>query len=274
MAERTLYREFRRENETTRYPFAQGATLANAAGRLFVEGTFLDAVLYPVGGQAGLYLSEVRITHQQVTLYVGDAADPRRCSGAFALVNPGDNVPLADAAGRPAGLLVSEGRRLGIFQSWGVGTHAFTREQTEFCATVCVPTPEAGVRAVALETGEVLAGDVWLVGDDGVVLRTEDVEVPAACGAPAARLKVVRVDVVGDPLFRRRLCASQELFETPNFIRTVRVEGPGGAFECAPGAAGDFKMFANNALAADTVLRIVSTPDGVEMGAAGSPTAD
>jgi len=272
MAERILYPEWRKQNESTKYPFGERATLTNDAGRIIIEGTLLDAVLYPVGGVEGLFLSSVEIDHQQVTVYVGDSRDEQRCSGTFPLVNPDGEVALTDRYGRPAGLLVSEGRRLGIFQSWGVGTHTFTRSQTEFAATVCVPTPEVGVRGVQLETGEVFVGDVWLVGDDGVVFRTENHAEPATCAVPARSLKVIRMDVVGDPLFRRRLCTPNELFETPQFIKKVRVVGPNGEFECTPDSIGDLKLFANNALAADTVLRVVNTEEGIAIGAVGDVT--
>lgn len=272
MAERILYPEWRKQNESTKYPFSERATLINSGGRLVIEGTLLDAILYPIGGGEGLHLTKVTIDHQQVTVYVGDDRNEELCSGSFPLVNPDGEVSLTDEFGRPAGLLVSEGRRLGIFQSWGVGEHTFTREQTEFSATVCVPTPEIGVRGVRLETGEVFVGDVWLVGDDGVVFRTENHAEPAKCAVPIRNLKVIRMDVVGDPLFRRRLCTPNELFETPQFIKTIRVVGPNGEFTCTPDNVGDLKLWANNALAADTVLRVVSTDEGIAIGATGDVT--
>ncbi len=269
MAERILFPEWRRQNEPTRYPFSDESTLFNAAGRVLVEGTFLDAALYPIGASAGLYLSTVVVTHTTVTMTLASPAGVA-ATGGFSLVSPPDEVVFTDVYGRPAGVLVSEGRRLGLFQAWGVGTHEFLPAETEFAASCVVPTPEIGIRGIRLETGELFVGDVWLVGDDGVVLRASTVEVPVPGTAMTRRVTEIRVDVVGDALFRRRLCFPQSLFETPRFVKAIRFVGPNDDFTCGPDAAGNMRLVANNALAADTVLRINTTADALVIKAVGS----
>lgn len=270
MPERIQFPQWRAENDATRYPFSAAATLVNAAGRVIVEGTFVDAALYPVGAGAGLYVNRVTVDFREVAVYVGTPGQPDLAVGRFPLVDPPDLVALADPVGRPAGVLVSGESRLGLFQTWGEGTHEFEPGETEFAAGCVFPTPEVGVRAVRLATGELFVGDVWLVGGDGVVLRTgtEDVPVPGTCAT--RRVRTVRVDVVGDPLFRRRLCRPNDLFQTPRFVKTVRVVGPNMTFECGPDAAGNLILTAVNDLAADTVLRVGATADGIEIGAVGS----
>lgn len=271
MAERILFPEWRAQNDPTKYPFAEAATLRNEQGRVFLEGTFLDAIVYPIGGKDKMYITQVVITFQNVTIYIGTIDQPELCSGTFSLISPDDNVELFDAYQRPAGLLVSESIRLSVFQSWGAGTHTFNEEQTELAATVCIPTPEVGVRGVLLEDGTLFTGDIWLVGDDGVVFRTEDLEFDSTCQPiHASQIKAIRMDIVGDPLFRRRLCEPQSLFETPRFIRTIRVIGPNGEFECEPDEYGNLQLLANNDEANDTVLRITPTPSGIRIGAVGS----
>lgn len=269
MIERQIYPEWRRQNGTTKYPFSEVATLINDDGRQLLEGTFLDAVLYPIGGGVNLYLSQITLTHDSVTLYVGNIANPLLCSGSFDIISPPDNVKLLDTAGRPAGLLVSESLRFAVLQSLGVGTHEFAPEQTEFCASCCIPTPEPGVRGVQLPSGEVLVGDIWLVGDDGVVVRTEELSEPAGCGVAIANLSAIRVDIVGDPLYRRRLCTGAALFSTPRFIKTLRIVGPNQSFECVPDVYGEFKLSILNAAAPDTVLRFSPTANGIRIGAIG-----
>lgn len=254
--------QYRREREATKYPFADRATLVNRTGRMFLEGTLLDAVLFPVGGRERAYISQVVITHQDVTLMIGDSGTPTRCSGTCALLNAEATIALTDALGRPAGLLISESARLGIFQSWGVGTHLFTVDMTEFAAVCCIPTPEIGVRGFQLEDGTLRTGDVWLVGDDGIVFREEEITLAQGCG-PGTPQRVIRVDAVGDPLFRRRLCAPIELFVTPRFITQVRVQHDLGEFTCSPDEFGDLKVFVNNALAVDSVLRVRPTAAGL-----------
>ncbi len=269
MAERTIFQEWRRQNEATRYPFADVSTLANAEGRVLVEGTFLDAALYPIGAGVGLFLSSVVVTHTDVTLLLSTSAGVA-ATGNFKLISPPDVIDLFDAYGRPAGVLVSESRRLGLFQAWGVGTHEFTAAQTEFAATCVFPTPEVGVRGIRLETGETFTGDVWLVGDDGVVLRMERLEIPVSGTNETRRVNAIRVDVVGDPLFRRRLCMPRELFSTPSFVKAIRFKSPDDDFTCGPDAAGNVRLVANNDLAGDSVLRISTTPDAIVVWAVGS----
>ena len=192
---RILYPEWPAENSKTKYPFAARATLTNGAVQLLI-GTFLDAVLFPIGGHERLRLSKVIVTHANVTLYIGDQITEELASGTFNLPVPPDNVSLADTYGRPAGFIISDSQHLGLFPSWGVGTYKFTADATEFAATVCIPTPEAGVRGFLLDDGTLLTGDVWLIGDAGVALSAD-----SSSGQP-----VIRVDVVGDPLFLRQQC--------------------------------------------------------------------
>lgn len=272
MAERILFPEWRKQNEPTKYPFSAAATLTNAANRVITEGTFLDAALYPIGEAVGLYLTKAVVSFDSVVLSVGTQADPDLATGSFHLIDPPDEVPLVDQYGRPAGVLVSEGRRLGLFQSWGVGTHEFEAGQTEFCASCVFPTPEVGVRGVRLENGELFVGDVWLVGDDGVVFRVSERSVPVPGGCGSRVVREIRMDVVGDPLFRRRLCQPNNLFDTPRFVKQVKVVGPNMEFTIPPDPGGNINITAVNDLAADTVLRITAKENGIEIGAVGSVT--
>ena len=159
MAERTLFPEWRKQQETTRYPFSERATLTNSTGRVLIEGTFLDAAMYPIGATAGLFISTFEITHQDATLTLATPTQPDLATASFGLVTPPDELVFEDAFGRPAGVIITESRRLGLFQSWGVGTHEFLSTETEFAASVVFPTPEVGVRGIRLETGEVFVGD-------------------------------------------------------------------------------------------------------------------
>lgn len=268
---RTLFPEWRKQNEPTKYPFSERATLISGTGRVITEGTFLDAALYPIGAASGLYIASVEIDFQKVVLTLGTPGQPEVATGEFELVDPPDQVAFYDPYGRPAGVLVSEGRRLGLFQTWGVGAHEFLPAETEFAATCVFPTPEVGVRGIRLETGELFVGDVWLVGDDGVVLSTSQAEIPVPGTCLTRSVTQIRVDVVGDPLFRRRLCQPRDLFSTPRFVQAIRVLGPNMEFDALPDASGNLRLTPLNDLASDTVLRIGPSPEGgIEISAAGS----
>lgn len=274
MAERIIFPEWRKQNEPTKYPFSERASLTSDDGRIFVEGTFLDAALYPIGSNNQVYLAAVEIDHQHVKLVLGDPVTPELATGTIPLVGTASEVIFEDAYGRPAGVIVSEATRLGIFQSWGVGRHEFRPEASEFAATVVFPTPEVGVRGFRLEDGSLFVGDVWLVGADGVVFRTTETTIPGRCGQAAQTVQAIRVDIVGDPLFRRRLCEPNELFDTPRFVKTVRFVGPNRTFECAPDIFGNLIFTSGHQLASDTVLRVVNRPDGIRIEAVGEQPSE
>jgi hypothetical protein len=224
-----------------------------------------------VGAVGGLYLSQVSVDHKYVTLTIGDTISQALATAAFTLVNAPDTVVFLDNYQRPAGVLISESARLGIFQSWGAGTFTFKPAQSEFAATVCFPTPEVGVRGLQLDDGTLFTGDVWLIGSAGVVFRSTDVALPDKFGQAAYTVKGVRMDVVGDPLFRRRLCTPTNLFNTPLLTKSIAVSQNGVAvFACGPDTNGDIKISANNNLATDTIMRVTTTPAGIEFSVVGA----
>ncbi len=238
---RVLFPEWRDQQGPTRYPFADGASLTALSGTALEPDLFADAALYPAGGLERQYLSRIVVGTRQVTLSVGDGRVTERASVRFDPLDPPDLLELNDGHDRPAGVLVSEAARLAVFQTWPSGEHRFRPEATEFVASCVVPVPQTGLLGFETEDGTLFTGDVWLVGEDGVVLRFVD-------GA-------LRIDVVGDPLFRRRLCSPLNLFPTPRFVRTIN--------GMRPNELGEFQIVSGGELASDTILRVY--PDGDEL---------
>jgi hypothetical protein len=231
-----IHPDYRDQNEVSRYPFADNANCVSADGRVEIDPTiFVDASLYPVGGDERLYISQIDVAPREVTIYIGSAARPRLVSVAF---DPYDDetflLPLRDAYERDAGILVSEPSKLRIFAAWPNGTHLFRILATSFVAACCIPTPEVGVRGILTEAGELLQGDVWIIGDNGVVVREVAGE--------------LRIDIVGDPLFLRRRCAPLDLFDPPQFLLSIN--------DCGPDDYGNFNLTVDSRLADKTVLRI------------------
>lgn len=249
--ERILFPEFRDEQEFSRYPFADSATLLSSTNQTIPPETLLDASVHPIGGRERMYIQSVRVQSRLVTLTISDPRGQALCSGSFDPLDPPYQIPLSDAYGRAAGVLVSEPLRLSIFSSWPVGLHTFTLGATEFAASCTIPTPEIGVRGLLTEAGDLFTGDIWIVGDNGVVVRQEGDG-------------IIRVDIVGDPLFVRRVCAPEDLFNIPRFIKTVN--------GCPPDAAGNYNLNVGPHNAEDTILRIYPEGGGVRIEAVGQTT--
>lgn len=235
MSTRILFPEFRDEFSTTSYPFVDGATRLSNTGIQLPADAFLDASLYPVGIVSKLYLAKIEAQARLIALTIRDARGQDRAYGYFDPLNQPETISLVDPRGRPAGVLVSTVSGLASFGAWPLGEHTFAAAATEFVASCVIPTPEIGVRGLLLADDTVLAGDAWLVGDDGVVLRPDGE-------------RTIRVDIVGDPLFRRRLCAPLELFKTPRLLKTIN--------NCPPDAFGGYNITVGDHANPQTVLRL------------------
>jgi hypothetical protein len=243
---RILFPEFRDEQSDSKYPFADYVTLAaNERAVTIASDTFVDATFFPIDAGAGLYISAITVTAQTISIAVGDRNTPALITSTYSAPSPpADGVlPFFDTYGRPAGMLLSTPLNLGRLSTWLEGTYTFDRTATEFVATVCIPAREPGVRGILTPAGELLAGDVWLVGDAGVIIR-------------GAEESVIRVDVIGVPLFKRFVCEPLDDFPAKNYLRTIN--------GCGPDQFGNFTITATgqgvNARTAgtkdDTVLRV------------------
>lgn len=250
--------------EPTKYPFIPTATLSNGKDSL-LEGTFLDAHIYAVDGTGRYYISQVIVESSKFVVTIGDATKASRLTGEIALPITQSAVRLVDEYGRPGGLLVSEPTRLSVLAAWGLGTHKFELAQTEFCVTCQMPVPEHGVSGFRLPNGDVVTGKVWFLGQDGVVLSVAN-----ATDKYGQTIEVLRVDVIGDPLYLQRLCDPNALYEPVNPIRKIRVVSDGFAYECSPGEQGNFNIQMNDALAPDAALRVHTTPKGIVITVEGS----
>lgn len=253
-----IHRQWRPQQADSKYPFADDATLVSSTGRVLPKNMLLDAQLYPIGGTANMYLRSIEVSRDDVTVRIGnDAGD--LCSGKFDRYSPPSEIALEDSYKRAAGLLVADPAILSQFQVWEQSKHLFTQESGAFAASVCVPTPEIGLRGLVLEDDTIVTGDVWLVGEHGVVVRYDE-----AAGA-------IRFDMVGDPLYLKKECEDQtdqtggiELFAPKAYLKTIN--------HLPPDAYGDFKITAGSHWAKDTILRIYPQPDGVHVEAVGEKT--
>lgn len=236
--ERILFPDFRDEQADSKYPFTDSSSLRVTGTQLEIaRDAFIDASLYPIGASGQIYISAITITTFDVTIALGDGGDTRRCAAAFNPTTPPEDgvLKFTDRYGRPAGILLSTPLALSVFGGWPGGTYNLRPVEASFVAAVFIPAQEPGVRAVLPETEEFLTGDVWLVGNRGVVIRKEGED-------------IIRVDIVGEPLFKRYLCEDQGKFTPPKFVKTIN--------GCGPDEFGNFLLTATNHLAGDAVLRI------------------
>jgi hypothetical protein len=242
---RILYPQFRDEQADSRYPFADGATLTTTAGTLTIaRDTFIDASLYIIDAGKGLYISQITVTSDTVTLFVGGSATRNLVSTKYPTnTPPADGIlELFDSYGRPAGMLLSQRLKLFELSAWPTGEHTFASSATEFVASVSIPAQEPGVRGILTADDTLLTGDLWLIGDQGVQVRQENEG-------------VIRIDIIGEPLFLRALCEDKDKFSPKRFVKTIN--------GCPPDEYGNFIFTSTGHIAPDTVLRIYPSCDSL-----------
>jgi hypothetical protein len=246
---RILFPQFRDEQSDSKYPFVDGATLtATNTGTKIPPDIFIDALFFGIGSLRRMYIASITVTPQTVAIVFGDVGGTTKLRTEYSTPPANGVLPITDAYGRPAGLLVA-GRfdvpttqsKLVEFSSWSLGVHTFTTAATEFVSTASVPSKEPGVRGLLTEKDELLAGDVWIVGDAGVVVRS----VPETSN--------IRIDVIGVPLFRRFVCFPQTTFPTKCHLRTIN--------GCPPDAYGNFTITSEQGVD-HNVLRIYPSVNG------------
>jgi hypothetical protein len=253
---RILFPEFRDEQADSRYPFADTAALVADTGFSISRTAFIDGSIYAIGAQARVYIATITVAPDLVTITLGDGSSDALCSASYnPLTAPSSGaLNFYDSYGRPAGLLLSTQTDLALFGGWDAGTHTFDIGATEFVASIVIPAQEPGVRGILLPTGELLTGDVWLIGDQGVVIRQTD-------------LNVIRVDIVGEPLFRRLLCLADDgtpksAFTPKNFVKTIN--------GCGPDEFGNFNITVATKSGNDSVLRVFPENNVLKIEAVGS----
>jgi hypothetical protein len=124
-------------------------------------------------------------------------------------------ISLYDSLGRPSGVIVGNIDAIRSVLA-PPSVVEFSPDATTFVAGSIVPQPTIGVEGISLDDDSVLSGDIWLVGEDGVVLKHNNND--------------VRVHVVGDRLFARRSCEEEEgAYRVPRPLRriVIRIAGLG-----------------------------------------------
>lgn len=237
-----VYTEWRNENEQVNYPFADNATLENSEGVKIDPTLFLDARLYPIGGDETLYLRRVVVEEELARFYLA-VGDTEIAYGNLDLIVVPSNgeVPVLDTYGRPAGVLVSTSDKLtavpGLFGSETV----FPEAATHFAPSVVVPMPDIGVRGFLTDDGDMIFGPAILVGEQGIVLSADG--------------NVIRVDALGNPFAKHEDCEGQDPLPVYCPIKTIN--------GISPDENGDFKLTIGGNSAVDNLFRIVQLQPGV-----------
>lgn len=227
-----------------KYPFTDSSSLVSVSGAKLPGPAILDARVYAIGGSEGQYISRIRATGKSVTVTV---SDPVLGEIAFGSTENNDIIHLADGFDRPAGVLKTN---LGILRS----AHRlpfeleFTPQALTFCSSCVIPDTVTGVDGLVVGNSY-LSGDVTLVGEDGVVLKSTG--------------KDIKVHIIGDRLSVRRACeAENPEWEQPRPIKRITVNGN---IHLLPDNYGNINLTGGDGGAFDNVIRVVPEENGISI---------
>lgn len=269
-----VYPEFRDATSSTKYPFIDSASLtsngANDTPKITLPNDlFIDLSMFiPGTNNLGVILSDIDVTKNKVTITFGfssgySAGSQTYCKGAIDIlqdITDSDiTIPLyntkleAGVATRDVtkrvGTVVMNKLKLAYFKGLPIGHYIFNPDtSTRLVPSCIIAVPNLGVTSISVNertTENTVSGKVWLVGHNGVFLRTTD-------------NNTIRIDVVGDNLYKKAALG----VETYDYAKPIRfINGvPADTF-------GGFRL---TTTAKEDALRIHTNYDGITMFIAGA----
>ena len=238
-----VFGDWRDDNQQRRYPFADDATLIGD-DLTIPESLFIDGRLYPIGGNEDLFLSRITRDGSVITFAVTATGAGELATGSYDVTDIPSTGEIAfhDVYDRPAGMLLATETSLEAFSGLNSGTYEFLSAQARFAAAVVVPQPPVGVRGFVLPSGETIFGDVWIAGEDGVVVRKDD------DGS-------LRIDLIGDPFAARKLCEDEEISDED--IEVLQPYCPVETINGIPAnELGNYRLFVGSNESLSNILRI------------------
>ena len=245
---RITHPQYRSDTSESKYPFGDDCTLTTADGLKIPNDLVIDATVYVTGETAPLSLISIALKDLLATFNIG-VGQVVVCSGSVDLsadVQTGV-IKLKDTLDRPAGVLILAPNGLKILRGWNQGTNLLEYNAAQFVPSCTIPDPAIGVRLLRAEDTPGMADDVWIVGENGVMV-TQTTE------------GYVRVDIVGEPLAHRALCSTFTAFNPPTFVTSIN--------KIAPTYWGGFTITAGNVLTGQPALRISQEDNVITIGLA------
>jgi len=218
---RINYPAYHAESSDANYPFE--ANISRSNGDITIENDiFVDARFYPPDGRHDIFISEIvvademKITISSGTGAVGFSTFKRSAPPHYIRFISTDDDDEQVYVGQLISLVTepqpttSNTMKSTLYKlaGWPAGKYTFTMNQTRFAAMCVVPQPQKCVRAIQLASGALFHGDVTLVGENGVQLTMYPFTpvLSSSSSNTITDIDRIRVDVVGDPLFKRREC--------------------------------------------------------------------
>jgi len=197
------------------YPFTAASTFTSTNG-VFIPPTFLtDARIYSPGATVPIYVSKIRVTQTNIVMTINDYLGEIG-SAIFSYDNK-STVSILDQYKREVGVLIGNFDQIRTITKPNTSLE-FTQAALEFITSVIIPVPIFSIKNIFAEESTIAAsGEVWLIGEDGVKLETVDSDNDGTADS-------VRINIISDPLFKRKLCSDTLEFSTKRGLKGIIVK--------------------------------------------------
>jgi hypothetical protein len=261
-----IFEQWRDEQSIANYPFTDAATMRDLSGLDLDKSLIIDAAICVPNVKLPVWLSDMSVMENYVKFTISDSVGRLAFGEWNAAATNQDVVVLKDDANRRVGVLTVDIEAMTRLISNGEVTYGFPATATTFVLGVInIFTTNDSDREIL---GEILPeqGDVYLIGVDGIVLKSEDgTELVNGVSYPVVRLKV---HAVGNPLANRSICGTN--FVEPRFVREVVFQKDDQTFTCVPSNVGDILIVAASMSNQASALRINKTAEGISIGLFGN----
>lgn len=272
-----VFPEFRDATRGIKYPFIDSASLtsngANGVDKITLPNDlFIDLSIFIPGNiGAGIILSDIHVKQHEVLLVFGLgggalAVSQSYCVGTIDMLqdikDEDITIPLyntkIDTTGasvkdktKRVGTVVMNKLKLAYFKGLPLGNYIFNPDtSTRIVPSCLIAMPSIGVTSLSINErtqDNTVSGKVWLIGHDGVFLRTD-----------AHNPNTIRIDVVGDNLYKKA-ALGVEVYEYAKPIRAINNV-----------PADEFGGFIITTTGSSDALRITTDSDGITMFIAGA----
>jgi len=172
------------------YPFNDTCSMTSLNGDIVPKGAILDARVYTTSSKETTYISVIDVSESTLTIHLSDSS---YVDIAKATVELGDQLAIfLDTFGREVGVIYADFDKLRGALGSTQTLFEFDTTALAFVSSVLVPQPRNVLTSLYTDTSKAAAGDIWLIGEDGVALTVSD--------------NTVSVNINSDPLFKRKSC--------------------------------------------------------------------
>lgn len=249
----------KRNQGGSKFPFTDVSTLVSTTGLVMDPAALLDASVYPTGAEGPLYLSGID-SKDGTTRFLISGSSGVVCEGSA--VSNSSIVRLTDEFGRDCGILIGGPDLSSFTSSIPTGLHVFEPDAAELVPSCVISRGQRQVSGFYGEDKKLVSGDVWLVGENGVLLE------------PGSSPNVISINCVGDPLFPVRTAAiNGRVFSKQPALQRFQVKNNGVIFlndtNLAPDTYGNLTITVAGGSDNRSILRVRPVKNGIRISLAG-----